>query len=51
MSKTAVQYEINEITAKLRYIAAYDLWDRYDVRYLENRLSELKAELKRFEIK
>lgn len=51
MSKTEIQYEINQIQAKLRYIAEFDLWDRFDVRYLESRLSELQAELKRFEIK
>lgn len=51
MTKTMIQYEINQITVKLREIARLDLWDRYDVQYLENRLSELKAELKRFEIK
>lgn len=51
MSKTMIQYEINQITVKLREIAKFDLWDRYDVAYLENRLSGLKAELKRFEIK
>ena len=50
MSKTQIQYEINQITSKLREIAKYDLWDRYDISYLENRLSELKAELEAFEI-
>ena len=51
MSKTAIQYEINQIQAKLRYIAEFDLWDRYDVRYLENRLSELRAELREWSVK
>lgn len=51
MSKTMVQYEIRQIQAKLREIARLDLWDRYDVKYLEDRLSELKAELHRFEVK
>lgn len=51
MTKTMIQYEINQIQTKLRYIAAYDLYDVYDVAYLENRLKGLKAELHRFEIK
>lgn len=51
MSKTEIQYEINHLQAKLRYIAEFDLWDRYDVRYLENRLSELKAELREWSVK
>ena len=45
MSKTQIQYEIRTIQAKLREISQYDLWDRYDVQYFENRLSELKEEL------
>ena len=51
MTKTQIQYEINQITVRLREIAQLDLWDRYDVRYLENRLEELRAELRKFEIK
>ena len=51
MSTTMIQYEINQIQAKLRYIAEFDLWDRYDVRYLENRLHELRAELREWSIK
>lgn len=50
MSKTAIKYEINQITAKLRNIVKFDLWDRYDVEYLEDRLATLKAELEAFEI-
>lgn len=50
MSKTQIQYEINQIQIKLRDLAKFDLWDRYDVRYLETRLSELKAELEAFKI-
>lgn len=50
MSKTQIQYEIDQITAKLRYIAKFDLWDRYNTSYLENRLRELRTELEGFKI-
>lgn len=50
MSKTQIQYEIDQITAKLRNVAKFDLWDRYDTLYLENRLAELRAELEGFKI-
>lgn len=50
MTKTQIQYEINQIKAKLREIARLDLWDRYDVQYLENRLEELGVQLKEFKI-
>lgn len=50
MSKTAIQYEIDQLQAKLRYIAKFDLWDRYDTLYLETRLSKLRAELEAFKI-
>lgn len=50
MSKTQIQYEINQIQVKLREIAKFDLWDRYDTSYLEDRLAELKVELEAFKI-
>ena len=50
MSTTEIKYEINQITSKLREIAKFDLWDRYDVAYLENRLAYLRAELEAFEV-
>ena len=51
MTKAMIEYEINQITVKLREITRLDLWDRYDVKYLEDRLEELRAELRKFEIK
>ena len=50
MSKTKIQYEINQLQAKLREITKFDLWDKYDIPYLENRLAVLKAELEAFKI-
>lgn len=49
-TKSEIMFEIKQITAKLRNIAAFDLWDCYDVQYLENRLETLRAKLEEFEI-
>ena len=43
MTKSAIEYEI-------RWIEANDLYDKYDLKYLEDRLRELKAELEEFKI-
>ena len=50
MSKTQIQYEIHQILTKIRWIEANDLYDKYDVKYFEDRLRELKAELEEFKI-
>lgn len=50
MSIAEIKYEMNQITTKLREIAKFDLWDRYDVNYLEDLLETLKEELKKFKI-
>lgn len=50
MSITEIKYEMNQITTKLREIEKFDLWDRYDVSYLENRLAYLRAKLEAFEV-
>ena len=50
MTKSEIQYRINQITAKLRNIAKFDLWDRYNVDYLEEQLVSLRAKLEAFEV-
>lgn len=50
MTKSTIEYEIRQITKKIRWIEANDLYEMYDVKYLEDRLRELKAELEVFKI-
>lgn len=50
MTKTQIKNRINVLEAKLRYVAQYDLWNRWSWEE-DKELRELKAKLLEFEIK